>query len=148
VHARIEWIGREADGEPDSLTAVFRLINDSPNSIWYFASASRQWPCCTCEANEDGAWTDATFFGCGAVTGVYELGAGETVLCRGFFCSPLAGDEWPSSDESKPARKAVRDRIRVRLDMSAYESMDSPATVQSEPLDPRQLPIVAIGDKA
>jgi hypothetical protein len=128
VSAKIEWIGQEADSDADALMAVFRVTNNSPNSIWYWSRAGDDLPCCTCETQAQGQWNDITIPGCGTVVGVYELRAGQSRVCRELFFEP-------------------QDRIRFSLEMSAYESMADPVVVQSEAADPRRLPSIPAADE-
>jgi hypothetical protein len=127
VVAKIEWIGREVDPDSDFVMAVFRVTNSSPNSIWYWSRAGDDLPCCTCETQAQGRWNDITIPGCGTVTSIYELRAGQSRVCRELFFEP-------------------QDGIRFSLEMSPYESMDDAVTVKSTPVDPRRLPSIPVAD--
>jgi len=128
VSAKIEWIGRELDSDDIGTMVVFRVTNTSPNSLWYWATGE-QWPCSDCQTTSGGEWTNATFVTCGMGISVYELRKGQSRVCREFFTYP-------------------EKKIRLGLQLSVDESMDEEVTVWSQPIDPKQLPIVPAEDDA
>jgi len=128
VRAKIEWIGHEPNTDGLGLVAVFRLTNEAPNSLWYYATGE-QHPCCEIETQASGQWTNATFPLCAMGISAYELPEGESRVCREFITD-------------------AEEKIRLSVEMSAYESLDEVVAVRSEEVDWRKLPTVPEEDDA
>jgi hypothetical protein len=128
VSAKIEWIGHEANTNGLGLVAVFRVTNNAPNSLWYYGT-SEQYPCCESESLSNGQWTSVSVGLCGMGISACELPKGESRVCREFVVD-------------------AEEKIRLSIDLSAYESLDEVVTVRSEPVDWRKLPTVPAEDDA